>query len=106
MAWCLHTPKIAATNTKTATATGSHRLKVYFGVGMTCFWLSTVIQEGQKRTVSRNEAPQCGQSFILGYPNVSKLLSKSSSLMSMMDICLQMPYITTLSKGSFTYKGA
>lgn len=100
------TPDTAATNTKTATATGSHRRKVYVGVEMTLLLLSGIIQAGQKRAESRRDAPQRGQDFIFDYPSVSKSFSNSSSLISMMDNCLQMPYITMLSKGSLTYRGA
>ena len=84
-------PHTMAHNTKTATAIDSHRMNAYLGVGMTRFSYSGVIQAGQKREPSRRVAPQCGHVFTVAYPNVSKLFLNSSSLISMMDIPLQMP---------------
>lgn len=86
-----HTAHTANTKTKTATAADSHRTGTYLGVGMTRFSVSAVIQAEQKRAFSRKSAPQCGQRFILFYPNVSKSLSNKISLISITDNCLQIP---------------
>ena len=86
-----HTAHTATHNTKTATVADSHRIGRYFGVGMTRFSVSAVIQAEQKRAFPRRSAPQCGQRFILFYPNVSKSLSNKISLISITDSCLQIP---------------
>lgn len=59
-----HTAHTATHNTKTATVTDSHRIGRCFGVGMTRFSVSVVIQRGQKRAAGANVAPQCGHVFI------------------------------------------
>lgn len=86
-----HTAHTAAHNTNTAAVTDSHRTGTYLGVGTTRFSVSAVIQAEQKRAFSRKSAPQCGQRFILFYPNVSKSLSNKISLISITDNCLQIP---------------
>lgn len=86
-----HAAQTAPHITNRAAVADSHRIGRRFGVGMTRFCISGVIQWGQKRASSRRLAPQCGQVFIRVYPNVSKLFSNKISLISITDSPLQMP---------------